>query len=336
MTVHLVPGIFAAGGQLLDQNGVPASGALVYTYAAGTVSAVPTFTTVGGNITAANPIVCDSQGRLPHEMWQPEGIAIKIFVTDSIGNTIGTYDDLPGINDATNISGIAVLSANNIWTGQNTFSNVTANNILALSVNTSSLKVSTISANAISVSSITVSTITVSGSTLLNGTVTVNATLSGTIVVPFNSILRREVNNGFSSPTTVTVVTATTTLVSVDLQTVRAGDKIVIFANVNGTKSGITGSGKFSVSSTNPFGTAQIAFLGYPGSVFSVSQSRIDETIESVSSGTVIQKNIATIATVIVPGTCSFNLHGTCSGGTILYTDVTMYAAVLNGYGTAS
>lgn len=114
MAVYLVPGIFGAGGQILDTNGKTAPGALINTYAAGTTSGVATFTTNLGTITAANPIVCNADGRLPNEMWQTQGQAIKIIVTDSLLNTLGTYDNLYGIGDpaATNApTGYFILSS---------------------------------------------------------------------------------------------------------------------------------------------------------------------------------------------------------------------------------
>lgn len=99
MSVYLVPGVFGAGGQVLDSNGKPASGALVNTYAAGTTSTVQVFTTSVGNVAAANPVVCNSDGRLPYELWQTSGQSIKIIVTDALVNILGTYDNLTGVND---------------------------------------------------------------------------------------------------------------------------------------------------------------------------------------------------------------------------------------------
>lgn len=104
MSVYLVPGVFGAGGQVLDTNGKPASGALVNTYAAGTTSTVQVFTTSVGNVAAANPVVCNSDGRLPYELWQTAGQSIKITVTDSLLNTLGTYDNLTGVNDPSNFA----------------------------------------------------------------------------------------------------------------------------------------------------------------------------------------------------------------------------------------
>lgn len=148
MAVLLVPGVFGAGGQILDSNGRIANGALVGTYAAGTTSPVAVFTTVAGNVTAANPIVCSADGRLPHELWQTAGTAIKITLTDSVGNTLGgPYDNLTGINDIASI-----LTTTNTWTGQQTFSGVfistlTVNTVTATNINASSLTVSTLSVN---------------------------------------------------------------------------------------------------------------------------------------------------------------------------------------------
>jgi hypothetical protein len=119
MSVYLVPGVFGAGGQVLDSNGKPASGALVNTYAAGTTSTVQVFTTSVGNVAAANPVVCNSDGRLPYELWQTAGQSIKITVTDSLLNTLGTYDNLTGVNDPSNFA--IALTDKRSETGAQTF-----------------------------------------------------------------------------------------------------------------------------------------------------------------------------------------------------------------------
>lgn len=110
MAVYLVPGVFGAGGQILDTNGKIATGALLTTYAAGTTSQVATFTTSAGTVTAANPVVCNADGRLPYELWQTQGQAIKITVTDALLNSLGVYDNLTGINDPNTASIISAAT----------------------------------------------------------------------------------------------------------------------------------------------------------------------------------------------------------------------------------
>ena len=54
-----------AGWQFFDNNGVPLSGGLIYSYAAGTTTPQETYTTSLGNIAHTNPIVLNSAGRIP-------------------------------------------------------------------------------------------------------------------------------------------------------------------------------------------------------------------------------------------------------------------------------
>ncbi len=136
MTVYMVPGVFGVGGQILDQNGNPVSGGLVNTYAAGTTSPVPVFTTAVGNVSASNPVVTGADGRLPYELWQTSGQTLKIILTDALANTLGTYDNLTGINDPT-----ALLTTTNTWTASQSFNviRVTSATITTLTVSTLSV-----------------------------------------------------------------------------------------------------------------------------------------------------------------------------------------------------
>lgn len=154
MTVFLVPGVFGAGGQILDQNGKPLSGALINTYAAGTTSPVATYTTVNGNVTASNPVATNADGRLPYELWQSQGQALKIVLTDSLANTLGTYDNLQGINDL----GV-ILSTTNTWTAPQTFSSAYIVSLSANSITVTSINASSINASYLSVTNLTVSSL---------------------------------------------------------------------------------------------------------------------------------------------------------------------------------
>lgn len=104
MSVNLAPGAFGVGGQFFSGN-TPLNAGLIYTYAAGTSTPQPTFTTSAGNIQNANPIVLNVNGILPQEVWLTAGIAYKFIVTDSLGNVIFPYtmDNITGINDFSSI-----------------------------------------------------------------------------------------------------------------------------------------------------------------------------------------------------------------------------------------
>jgi hypothetical protein len=100
MTVNI--SLFAgAGAQFFDDNGVPLSGGLLYTYAAGTTSAAQTFTSSSGLSAHSNPIVLDSAGRVPAEIWLTENVAYKFVLEDATNVLIGSWDNIPGANDYT-------------------------------------------------------------------------------------------------------------------------------------------------------------------------------------------------------------------------------------------
>jgi len=93
-----------AGAQFFDNNGVPLSGGLIYTYAAGTTTPTATYTTNAGSVANSNPIVLDSSGRVTNEIWLIAGSTYK-FVLQTVGAVqIGSYDNIPGINDLSSLT----------------------------------------------------------------------------------------------------------------------------------------------------------------------------------------------------------------------------------------
>ena len=102
MTVNLSL-LGGAGWQFSDNNGVPLSGGLLYTYAAGTTTPQTTYTSNTGLTFNANPVVLDSAGRVSGEIWLTQGQAYKFVLKTSANVTIGTYDNVPGANDPNDI-----------------------------------------------------------------------------------------------------------------------------------------------------------------------------------------------------------------------------------------
>ena len=100
MTVNI--SLFAgAGAQFFDNNGVPLSGGLLYTYAAGTTTPATTYTSVTGLTANSNPIVLDSAGRPPSSIWLTTGSSYKFALQTALAVPIGTWDNIPGANDFT-------------------------------------------------------------------------------------------------------------------------------------------------------------------------------------------------------------------------------------------
>jgi len=79
--------------QVLDDNGVPLAGALLYTYNAGSSDPKPTYTDANSSIVAEWPLVFDAAGR--QSIWLGTGL-YKMSLHDSMDNEIWTKDDIGG------------------------------------------------------------------------------------------------------------------------------------------------------------------------------------------------------------------------------------------------
>jgi hypothetical protein len=104
MTVSL--SLFAgAGWQFFDNNGNVLSGGLLYSYEAGTTTPLATYTSSTGATANTNPIVLNAGGRPANEIWLDVTKTAKFILKDSLGSTIGTWDNIPSIVSAFNLSG---------------------------------------------------------------------------------------------------------------------------------------------------------------------------------------------------------------------------------------
>jgi len=102
MTVNLSL-LGGAGWQFSDNNGLPLSGGLLYTYAAGTTTPQTTYTSISGVAANTNPVVLDSAGRVVSEIWLTQGQTYKFVLETSAGVTLGIYDNVSGASDPANI-----------------------------------------------------------------------------------------------------------------------------------------------------------------------------------------------------------------------------------------
>lgn len=92
--------------QFFDGNGNPLSGGKLFFYAAGSSTKQSTFTTSAGLVANSNPVVLDSTGRPPAEIWLTVGQSYKVVLassTDSDPPTapLWSEDNVTGLNDAT-------------------------------------------------------------------------------------------------------------------------------------------------------------------------------------------------------------------------------------------
>jgi hypothetical protein len=103
MAVNLSP-VGGVAAQFFDNNGVILSGGKIYTYAAGTTTNQTTYTSAAGTTAHTNPIILDSAGRVPSgEIWLTGGLAYKFVLKNASDVLIGTYDNVSGIGDTTEL-----------------------------------------------------------------------------------------------------------------------------------------------------------------------------------------------------------------------------------------
>jgi hypothetical protein len=117
MAVSLSP-VFNNDHSVSDANGAPRSGALLFTYLAGTSTKTTTYKTSSGSGGAShtNPIILDSNGLPPAPIWLTQGASYKFVLAPSTDSdppvsAILTIDNITGINDI-DVAGIVATE----WT----------------------------------------------------------------------------------------------------------------------------------------------------------------------------------------------------------------------------
>jgi parallel beta-helix repeat protein len=101
-----------AGWQFFTDNGAPLSGGKLYTYAAGTTTPAVTYTSVTGLTANTNPIVLDSAGRVPAEIWLTDSLSYKFALKTSTDVDIWTKDNIYGPSSAADLAAfVASLAA---------------------------------------------------------------------------------------------------------------------------------------------------------------------------------------------------------------------------------
>ena len=98
MSVLLSP--IGNGFQFLTTTGLPLSGGYLYTYQAGSSTALATYTDSTGAVANTNPIVLGTDGRPPYEIWLTSSYSYKFVLADSTNAVIQTYDNIYPIPNA--------------------------------------------------------------------------------------------------------------------------------------------------------------------------------------------------------------------------------------------
>lgn len=124
MAYNLSP-VGGAGWQFFDNNGLPLAGGLLYTYLAGSTTPAVTYTSYTGATPNSNPIVLDSSGRPPYEIWLNGLYSYKFVLQDSNGVQIWSMNNLYGLPSGgaqsyqTAIQGQTVFTISTYTTGNN-------------------------------------------------------------------------------------------------------------------------------------------------------------------------------------------------------------------------
>ena len=100
MAVFLSP-VGGVAAQFFTNTGAVLTGGKLFTYAAGTTTPLPSYTTSSGNVARTNPVVLDAAGRVPDggEIWITAQ-SYKFVLKDSNDVLIATYDNISGIGAA--------------------------------------------------------------------------------------------------------------------------------------------------------------------------------------------------------------------------------------------
>jgi hypothetical protein len=106
------------GQQFFDNNGLPLAGGFIYTYQAGSSTPLTTYTTNAGTIANTNPIILDSAGRTPSEIWMQTGYTYKFILQTATGVTLQTLDNLyPILQNASGSGATIPTGLISIWSG---------------------------------------------------------------------------------------------------------------------------------------------------------------------------------------------------------------------------
>ena len=105
------------GFQFFTTTGTPLNGGFIFTYQAGSTTALATYTTSAGTTANQNPIQLGTDGRPPQEIWLNSASSYKFVLQTSGLVTIATYDNLYGIPSSTAVGTTVPAGAIVMWSG---------------------------------------------------------------------------------------------------------------------------------------------------------------------------------------------------------------------------
>jgi hypothetical protein len=113
MAVLVSPSPIWNGQQFFTNNGLPLNGGRIFQYEANSTSIEQTtYSDVNGLIANSNPIILDSSGRIPVEMYLIDGLAYNLVLTLDDETTVLAYvDNVTGVITAADLAG----GGNGVW-----------------------------------------------------------------------------------------------------------------------------------------------------------------------------------------------------------------------------
>jgi len=95
--------------QYSTNGGLPLAGGRIFSYQAGTLIPLATYTDRGGLTANANPVVLDSAGRA--DIWLTVNTAYKLILEDSAGNVLDSVDDYYAGADPAQLTAAGIVPA---------------------------------------------------------------------------------------------------------------------------------------------------------------------------------------------------------------------------------
>lgn len=99
----------AALPQFFDNGGDPASGGQLFTYAAGTLTPLATYTDRSGTVPNSNPVILNSSGRA--DIWLTINTAYQLILKDSLGNVLDSVDNFYAGADPAQLTAAGIVPA---------------------------------------------------------------------------------------------------------------------------------------------------------------------------------------------------------------------------------
>lgn len=204
-----------AGWQFFDNNGVILSGGRLYTYSAGSSTPLPTYADSGAVTLNTNPIILDSAGRVPGEIWVNSSSIAKFVLKNANDVLIGTWDNIPSLVSSLNLTGtnngvVYFDSVGTFTSGTNLAFDGTNLSVAGATTIGSNLNVTGPSALT---GNVTASgNLNVTGNTTLNSALTTygNVSLGGTLSVTGNVINTMNITGTLTTSGTTTLATGAT------------------------------------------------------------------------------------------------------------------------------